>query len=204
MSVGGVEIDKKHPHLTAEELAEFREIFNLVDLDKGGTISKDELKQLMHTLGLRPSQEELNAMVDEIDADGNGEIDFDEFVTVMSRKVNTSYTPAQVKAAFKVFEKDSPPGFVTMAALEQVRTQRPGSLRCSRPHSRHSGSGPPAWPHVHLLCMCPPLSLSLGGRARADCGAGADDVRQREALARRRAGAPVTDRTRRERAHQLH
>ena len=42
-------------------------------------------------------------MVDEIDADGNGEIDFDEFVTVMSRKVNTSYTPAQVKAAFKVF-----------------------------------------------------------------------------------------------------
>ena len=46
-------------------------------------------------------------MVDEIDADGNGEIDFDEFVTVMSRKVNTSYTPAQVKAAFKVFEKDT-------------------------------------------------------------------------------------------------
>merc|ERR1711998_714965 len=113
---------RKHAHLTAEELAEFREIFNLVDLDKGGTISKDELKQLMHTLGLRPSQEELNAMVDEIDADGNGEIDFDEFVTVMSRKVNTSYTPAQVKAAFKVFEKYCPSGFVTMAALEQALT----------------------------------------------------------------------------------
>jgi hypothetical protein len=50
------------------------------------------------------------------------EIDFDEFVTVMSRKVNTSYTPAQVKAAFKVFEKDAPNGFVTMAALEQALT----------------------------------------------------------------------------------
>ena len=34
----------------------FREIFNLVDLDKGGTISKDELKQLMNTLGLKPTQ----------------------------------------------------------------------------------------------------------------------------------------------------
>ena len=34
----------------------FREIFNLVDLDKGGTISKEELKQLMNTLGLKPSQ----------------------------------------------------------------------------------------------------------------------------------------------------
>ena len=67
----------QHPHLTDEELAEFREIFNLVDLDKGGSISKDELKQLMNTLGLKPSQEELDQMVDEIDEDGNGEIDFD-------------------------------------------------------------------------------------------------------------------------------
>ena len=50
------------------------------------------------------------------------QIDFDEFVTVMSRKVNTAYTPAQVKAAFKVFEKDAPGGFVTMAALEQALT----------------------------------------------------------------------------------
>ena len=34
----------------------FREIFNLVDLDKGGTINKDELKQLMNTLRLKPSR----------------------------------------------------------------------------------------------------------------------------------------------------
>jgi len=113
---------RKHSHLSDEELAEFREIFNLVDLDKGGTISKSELKQLMNTLGLKPSQEELNAMVDEIDEDGNGEIDFDEFVTVMSRKVNTSYSPSQVKSAFKIFEQGCPPGYVSMAALEQALT----------------------------------------------------------------------------------
>ena len=110
---------RKHAHLTEEELAEFQEIFNLVDLDKGGTISKDELKQLMNTLGLKPTQEELNQMVDEIDADGNGEIDFDEFVTVS--RVNT-YTPTQVKAAFKVFERDCPQGYVSMSALEQALT----------------------------------------------------------------------------------
>mmetsp|Transcript_64920 Transcript_64920/g.115058 ORF Transcript_64920/g.115058 Transcript_64920/m.115058 type:complete len:83 (-) Transcript_64920:140-388(-) len=46
---------RKHKHLSDEELSEFREIFNLVDLDKGGTISKEELKQLMSTLGLKPS-----------------------------------------------------------------------------------------------------------------------------------------------------
>lgn len=94
-----------------------------VDLDKGGTISKDELGQLMNTLGLKPTQEELNAMVAEIDADGSGEIDFDEFVTVMSRKVNTSYTPKQVKAAFKVFAKQTDPnGMISMATLVQALT----------------------------------------------------------------------------------
>lgn len=60
-------------------------------------------------------------MINEIDEDNNGEIDFDgapgaiagtrhaqrvaplaEFVAVMSRKVHASYTPEQVKNAFKV------------------------------------------------------------------------------------------------------
>jgi len=91
-----------HPGLSEAEVAEFQEIFNLVDVDHGGSISKDELRQLMHTLGLKPSQEEIDAMVSEIDQDGNGEIDFDEFVTVMSRKAQPSYTPEQVKAAFRV------------------------------------------------------------------------------------------------------
>eukprot|EP00741_Cyanophora_paradoxa_P005884 tig00000113_g5702.t1 len=111
------------PHgLSEQEIAEFREIFNLVDVDHGGSISKEELGQLMHTLGLRPSQEELDAMVAEIDQDGNGEIDFDEFVYVMSRKAQPAYTPEQVKAAFKVFEKGTPPGFVRTGDVEKALT----------------------------------------------------------------------------------
>ena len=169
--------EKKHSHLTEEELAEFREIFNLVDLDKGGTISKDELKTLMTTLGLRPTQEELNAMVDEIDSDGNGEIDFDEFVTVMSRKVNTSYTPAQVKAAFKVFEKEAPSGFVTMAALETVRAPPARRIKKGLKRARATPTRPPP----------APLFRS---------SAGAHHLWQREALAERRAGAALPDRAR--------
>jgi Ca2+-binding EF-hand superfamily protein len=47
---------RRHPHLTDEELVECREIFNLVDLDKGGSIDKAELMKLMNTLGLKPNQ----------------------------------------------------------------------------------------------------------------------------------------------------
>jgi calmodulin len=89
----------------------------LVDRDGGGTISKAELGELMETLGIEASQEEIDHMVDEIDEDGNGNIDFEEFVKVMSRKVNATYTSDQVRAAFKIFEGVCPSGYVRAESL---------------------------------------------------------------------------------------
>lgn len=110
-------------HLSDEELAEFREIFDLVDEDKGGSISRAELKKLMITLRLKPTEEELDAMMKEVDADGSGDIDFNEFVTVMSRRVQADYTPEQLRSAFKVFETDTvPAGYVSTEILEHALT----------------------------------------------------------------------------------
>jgi calmodulin len=99
-------------HLSEDEVAEFREIFNLVDRDGGGSITASELGELMDTLGIDASPEEIEAMIKEIDQDGDGDIDFEEFVAVMSRKVNATYTSDQVKSAFRVFESNTPQGYV--------------------------------------------------------------------------------------------
>jgi len=106
--------------LTEEEIAEFREIFSLVDKDGGGTISKDELGELMDTLGIDASPEDIDYMIAEIDQDGTGEINFEEFVTVMSRKVNATYTSDQVKHAFKLFEAGGPTGYVKAETLKRA------------------------------------------------------------------------------------
>lgn len=103
--------------LSEEEINEFREIFNLVDKDGGGSISKAELSELLDTLGIDATPEEVDLMISEIDSDGNGDIDFEEFVAVMSRKVSATYTSEQVKQSFKVFEGQCPPGFVKAEAL---------------------------------------------------------------------------------------
>jgi calmodulin len=66
----------------------------------------------MDTLGIVASPEEIDLMINEIDQDSNGEIDFEEFVAVMSRKVNATYTADEVKNAFKAFEGKSNPGFI--------------------------------------------------------------------------------------------
>eukprot|EP00924_Labyrinthula_sp_SR-Ha-C_P006738 snap_masked-scaffold_29-processed-gene-3.0-mRNA-1 protein AED:0.03 eAED:0.05 QI:0/-1/0/1/-1/1/1/0/172 len=95
----------KSAELSKEEIQELQEIFNLVDTDGGGSISNEELRELMQTLGINATQEEVDNMVREIDQDANGEIDFDEFVAVMSRKVK-SYTKEEALEAFEYFERD--------------------------------------------------------------------------------------------------
>jgi Ca2+-binding EF-hand superfamily protein len=41
---------------------------------------------VMRSLGQNPTEAELQDMINEVDADGNGEIDFPEFLTMMARK----------------------------------------------------------------------------------------------------------------------
>ena len=40
----------------------------------GGSISNEELGELMDTLGINATQEEIDLMINEIDQDSNGEI----------------------------------------------------------------------------------------------------------------------------------
>ena len=60
-------------------------------------------------------------MFSDVDVDGSGEIDFEEFLAVMSRKVEASFTPGELQRAFKVFETpDVPPGFVRTDKLREA------------------------------------------------------------------------------------
>ncbi len=98
--------------LSAEEIQEFRDIFNLADRAGQGSIDKAQLGELLETLGIDATPEELELMLAEIDEDGSGLIEFNEFVGIMSRKVNAAYSAEQVKHAFKTFEGVSPDGYI--------------------------------------------------------------------------------------------
>jgi len=66
-----------------------KEIFNRVDKDKSGEIDLDELEEAFTGLGLCATRTELQDMISECDADGDGLIQEDEFMT-MVRKVQSS------------------------------------------------------------------------------------------------------------------
>ena len=68
------------------EIAEYREIFSLVDLDHGGTIDCEELETLMDLLGMNVTEDEVLEMIQEIDTTGTDEVSFSDFVRVVSKK----------------------------------------------------------------------------------------------------------------------
>lgn len=132
---------KKKQGLTDEDREEFRQIFclfkqlcrqrasaaagevALVEWDDTGSISVEELETLLETVGLRLDSTELNAMVREIDLDGSGDIDFQEFCETMTKKIQVDYPPEHIGAAFKAFAKNAPEGLIRVHDLrEALRT----------------------------------------------------------------------------------
>lgn len=73
----------------------------------------------MRNLGQNPTEESLRQMINEVDADGSGTIDFAEFLTLMARKMKTKDSEAEILEAFKVFDKDGS-GKISASELRQV------------------------------------------------------------------------------------
>ena len=105
--------------LTEEQVAEFGEAFQLFDKDDSGVISTKQLGTVFRSLGVNPSEAELNDMINEVDSDGNGTVDFPEFLTMMSRKMKDTDSEEEMIEAFKCFDKDGR-GFISADTLQHV------------------------------------------------------------------------------------
>lgn len=107
--------------LSDEEIGEFREAFSLFDKNGDGTISSTELGTVMRSLGQNPTENELQDMINEIDVDGNGTIDFEEFINMMAKKMRETDSEEELREAFRVFDKDGN-GHISAAELRHVMT----------------------------------------------------------------------------------
>ena len=63
-------------NLSEEMIAEFDQAFRLFDVDGSGGVTLDELRAVFESLGQQQSDDNLKAMLDEVDNDGSGQIDF--------------------------------------------------------------------------------------------------------------------------------
>lgn len=92
--------------LSEEQIVEFREAFCFFDKDGDGCITMEELATVIRSLDQNPTKKELEDMITAVDVNGNGTIEFAEFLDLLATKLKETDAEEELKEAFKVFDKD--------------------------------------------------------------------------------------------------
>eukprot|EP00195_Chlamydomonas_chlamydogama_P012417 CAMPEP_0202908874 /NCGR_PEP_ID=MMETSP1392-20130828/47499_1 /ASSEMBLY_ACC=CAM_ASM_000868 /TAXON_ID=225041 /ORGANISM="Chlamydomonas chlamydogama, Strain SAG 11-48b" /LENGTH=157 /DNA_ID=CAMNT_0049598399 /DNA_START=254 /DNA_END=724 /DNA_ORIENTATION=+ len=72
------------PKLTQQQKEELQQAFRLMDEDGSGAIDVDELGSAFKLLGIRKTKAEIEELVNEVDHDGTGELEYPEFLEIMT------------------------------------------------------------------------------------------------------------------------
>lgn len=91
----------------------------LLMIDGDGMITSEDLGQVMLLLEQNPTEAELQDMINKLDADGDGTIEFPEFLIMMASKMHITDREEEIKEAFEVFDKDGNE-FISVAELRHV------------------------------------------------------------------------------------
>jgi len=68
----------------ADVQKELKEAFRLYDKEGAGYISTSTLKQILHEIDDTLNEADLKGIIEEVDEDGSGTVDFDEFMEMMT------------------------------------------------------------------------------------------------------------------------
>ena len=109
--------------LEVDEIKVLKLCFNLFDVKKQDFLSADDLEDILRVFGFRPSKEELQEILEEIDEDGSGEIEFGEFCQLCAKflveEPDDETMKAELKEAFRVYDKEGQ-GFITTIQLREI------------------------------------------------------------------------------------
>ena len=106
--------------LTEDEVLEIKEAFDLFDTDKSGEIDVNELKQALMNLGIDTKNQTLQNMLSDIDKNGNANIDFDEFIEMMTAKMSDKDTREDLEKVFELFIGDDNTDKIDIRHLKRV------------------------------------------------------------------------------------
>ena len=65
--------------LSAEQIAQLRKAFDVMDANKDGVVTKEELKNLLKGLGQDVTDKTVDDMIAIIDTNNDGKVQFEEF-----------------------------------------------------------------------------------------------------------------------------
>ncbi|KAH7437313.1 hypothetical protein KP509_05G065600 [Ceratopteris richardii] len=105
-------------NLSEEEISGLKKVFTSMDTNKDEKLSYEELKMGLAKQGAMLAETEVQQLLDAADVDGNGTIDYKEFIsaTMHLSKLNKE---EYLDDAFKFFDKNND-GFITVTELKEA------------------------------------------------------------------------------------
>ncbi|GLT73127.1 hypothetical protein SLA2020_450050 [Shorea laevis] len=102
----------------SDQIKQLQDIFKRFDLDADGSLTQLELAALLRSLGLKPSGDQLQVMLANMDSNGNGSIEFDELVNAILPDISEQVlvNQEQLMEVFRSFDRDGN-GYITAAEL---------------------------------------------------------------------------------------
>uniref|UniRef100_A0A452TBC2 Myosin light chain 9 n=1 Tax=Ursus maritimus TaxID=29073 RepID=A0A452TBC2_URSMA len=108
------------------QIQEFKEAFNMIDQNRDGFIDKEDLHDMLASMGKNPTDEYLEGMMSE----APGPINFTMFLTMFGEKLNGTDPEDVIRNAFACFDEEA----------SDARPQQPTSIKAS--HILSSPVGP--------------------------------------------------------------
>lgn len=96
-----------------KQIVELKEAFSLIDHDTDGFIDREDLKDMLASLGQSPTEEYIEEMISE----APGSINFTMFLTLMGEKLSGTDPEHEILQAFESFDE----GGTGMCNAEELR-----------------------------------------------------------------------------------
>lgn len=91
-----------------ENMELLEQAFNMFDADGSGTISRNEFRNVVRSLGHNPSEEQINLLMAKVDADGNGNVDSKELLDFMKSQFGVWDPEGDLLPVFQMLSEPDP------------------------------------------------------------------------------------------------
>ena len=118
---------RQRMELSDEQKQEIKEAFELFDTDKTGTIDYHELKVCMRALGFDVKKQEVLNLMREYDREGAGQIEYPDFLEIMTTKISERDPIEEISKAFKLFDEDNT-GRISLRNLRRIAREMQENL----------------------------------------------------------------------------
>lgn len=112
----------RRPGLTQNEIEELRHAFDLFDTNGNGKIDVKELRSAMQSLGFDTKNPTIYQMMQDIDKSSGTEVNFDEFLNLVTSRLAGSDTKEDIQKIFDLFDDDHT-GYISLQNLKRVAAE---------------------------------------------------------------------------------